>query len=338
MMKKSLFMLFFVLVCCSGCFTTYIGSKDLYSTDPYTVVAEKNDLSDTSERAIAGKPVSNGFEISFYTKFKTEKKYEAEHYYLGREYFYYDRSENDAFAVPDGLFWFPPVIGYFIILCGDAVAALQEGFSDWRLYGDNLPGIGYMIAYTPIINLFVTPFLRAPYVYKKGVQVKTERKELSEKKLVEKKVYYEHVDDYEYDSMYSEITVTCGKVSKDYYLGSRGEFTLNVKDFLSDIDPEGKKLSFSIYHKKWNKKWTLTVSPLFCGEMLRDWNIMVNNGYDYLSRVAAAGRLSQFYGKNRCRNYLKLLLNDQLNKAPVSHSKFMIQEEKAKKAQASWFW
>ena len=318
-----------VLFCCAGCLDTYIGSTDLYETDSFLCV--ENDRSCSSERKIAGKTVVDGFELSFYTQFKSRKKYEAGHYHVGRKYFYYDRKDT---IVSDAWLFFPGV-GYGVIVFGDFLAALGKGFADWQLYGENLPGIGYLIAYTPFINMVCTPFLRAPYVYEKDAVVQDKKEMFPQRKWVGKKVYYEHVDDYEYGTAGSQITVTCGKVSRDYLLDYKGSFSLDVKDFLSDIDPEGKDIAFRIYHNEWKKTWILTASPLCSGKLLRDWNIMVNNRYDYLSRAAAAARLSQYCGAERCRTYLQKLLNDQLRKKAVKRGRFMIREEK--KAQSATF-
>ena len=315
-MNKYILMLMFLGIVLSGC-RAYVGSSDIYKDKSYEMVSEEKQL---KEQGVTVQPYRNGFELSFVKKQEVKKRFEADRYYMGREYYYYE--VNDAVISNKWLYF--PGVGYVVILIGDAVTAFSQGFIDWNLKGDYLPGIGYLIAYTPGINLLLTPVLRAPYVCDGYPSTdSSELKAVGE--LVAKKVHYEYCDDFEYDKD-STVTITHNGISKTYRLDFDGKLTFSIQDFIKNINPEDSAISFTIYHHNWNKKWKLTSSVIVDSEALRDFNIIATDSYDYLSRAAAIARLSPYFGEEKTREYLQKLLDDKLIVKQIPKGYFIIHE------------
>ena len=64
--------------------------------------------------------------------------------------------------------------------------------------------------------------------------------------------------------------------------------------------------------------WAVEAPTALDPEVIRDWNIFVDEQYDYRSRAFALTRLKPFLGETAYMDYLKRLLDGEIDKRALS--------------------
>ena len=279
----------------AGC-RTYVGSTDLCATGPVT-----DDIAHAErERETFGFVwTMRGGTVT--VRFGTE--YDRLHLrtqvvrHIGREYFYLDKTDNvidtgpmltNPLGVPFALIAWPFAV--FVdtadLLCGKS----------WHFHGENRPGAGYLVAYSPPVSWFTAIALRPPYAYKTG-------KLLSEKDFWRDPPEEVHETEvrqtfFEPDASGSEVRIGGGRASIAGKTDASGAFSFTLAE-LQNTTVRGEPLEFRVRHSKSGRTWRVTTSPVIAPEELRDWNILADETLDPRSRACALLRLRSVFGEDR---------------------------------------
>jgi hypothetical protein len=300
----------FPLLFVVGC-RTYVGSDDVYKTDPPEVLKKETGLE--LKRGVILEVKNGRYILTFAEKSVTEQREKTKTYYCGREYYYLHMDGYDPFLDPRCIEspFAKVVISVFVL----PIILVHDGFCswgfDWKLRGKYAPGIGYCIAYLPIVHLFCAPVLRPPYAYKK-TKYDVEFDKKPTKKLTEETTYIRRISNFAFDSSQSEVLITCDGKSIKNNLSPDGKIEFDIADF-PDAAIEDGILEFTILHTGWDQSWRIRTSSLADPEAISCWNILSGAKYDYASRFAALIRLEPVLGEKRCREYMQKLLAGELN-------------------------
>ena len=328
------------LACFALCFAaascrSYLGSDDLYKqeTGEWKVIKTEKGLDQKKGVSLSTRGNTSlrfHFLINSY-----DKKVQEQSIYVstGKRYYYVHN------VTP----WDDPLLVLLstpVFIPLDFLVSLLD--YDYYYRGENRPGLFYQIAYLPVIRYFFQPVLLSPnymlfgkfwqessnnhsipsmftYEYDEYFRAHTSVEEVynSPKRIQirQQEVYSTTVLN---DDSNSTVKITAGDKNISKKVSSEGTMDLD----LSEIGPEAfdrqYTIKFKIHHVKWKMDWSVEVPATLDPEVIRDWNIFVDEQYDYRTRSLALTRLKPALGETSYKGYLSWLLDDRIDKRTLS--------------------
>ena len=316
-MKRFIFAL--PLILAAGC-RTYVGSDDVFETTPPKTI--KSEAGVGLRRGVVLE-VKNGKYILTFAERSDLLSYEkTEKYYCGRKYYYLDRSNGNLYLDTYDL-------NIVLAVIISPISTLAQWYydgeraweDDWKRRGEYAPGIGYCIAYLPVIHCLFTPFLRPPYAY--SVPRYLVDYDTQSTKLVMETTFRRFTPVFAPDSTCGEVKISLGGRTISRRLSTSGMLTFDIKDF-TDASFNGKPVDFTVVHGNWGQRWYVRSTPFAKPSTLRDWNIFSDTRYDYPTRLKALIRLEQMLGQKCCCEYMFALLNGKQDFTPVLNAEVRI--------------
>ena len=284
---------------------TYVGSIDLHDERWSSPIIIKRESDFEQKLGLILTCRGNIIELQFAERsleMRTEKVSKEEQ--TGRMYYFYD---------PDII----SRIGYVVLL---PLTGLVELFSwSWESKGTHSPGIFYQIAYLPFIKLLFQPILCSPSsILVRDTECHFETETVWnewETTMIKMQDIYTPV--FETDRSQATVTISSGNTKKEKKLSFDGKVSFSVSDFYPGrLDPD-RRGSFQVYHPKWKMTWIVETPATLDPEVIRDWNIFVDEQYDYRNRVLALSRLKPVLGETACRDYFNRLLDGKVDKTTL---------------------
>lgn len=331
------------LVCFALCFATvscrtYLGSDDIYKEERGEWKVIKTEQGSDQMKGVSLSTRGNTslrFEFlikSYDRKVQEQSIYES----TGKRYSYVDPNEILS-QDPVEIIIMPLLI--VVSMPFDFLYSLLN--YDYHYRGTNRPGLCYQIAYLPFIRYFCQPFIFAPNsLYLQTLMGRyREHHSSSSERMTDKQIFESFVRTEEVyksptrtqirqqevyspavlnDTSNSAVIITAGDKSISKKVSSDGTMYLD----LSEIGPVAfnrqNTIQFKIHHEKWKMDWSVEVPATLDPEVIRDWNIFVDEQYDYRSRALALTRLKSVLGETSYKDYLSWLWDDRIDKSTLS--------------------
>ena len=323
------FALCFATVSCR----TYLGSDNIYKEERGEWKVIKTEQGSDQKKGVSlstrGK-TSLRFQFlihSYDMKVQEQSIYES----TGKRHYYVNNITpwDEPFTV---LILTPLVIPF------DLIVSLLD--YDYHYRGYNRPGLFYQIAYLPVIRYFFQPVLLSPNglllrtfwkdppgndkisnmsssdydaFFKSHIGIEDVYNSPTRTQIRQQKVYSTAVLN---DDSNSTVKITAGDKNISKKVSSDGTMDL---DF-SEIGPVAfdRQNTIKIHHVKWKMDWSVEVPATLDPEVIRDWNIFVDEQYDYRTRSLALTRLKPALGETSYKDYLSWLLDDRIDKRALS--------------------
>lgn len=328
------------LACLALCFAatscrSYLGSDNLYKQESsqWKVTKTESGL-DQKKGVILSARGKTSLQFQFLIQSYDLKVQEQSLYeYTGKKYYF-------IYNVTPWYNPFDVLILPLLVVPFDCLVSLLD--YDYHYRGDNRPGLFYQIAYLPVIRHFFQPVLLSPnsLLFKTFWEETSNNRKLSDmsrgeydaffkshtsveevynspKRLLirKQKVYSAAVSN---DDSKSTVKITAGDKSISKKISSDGTLYLDLPEIAPAAFDRQSTVKFKIHHEKWNMDWTVEAPATLDPEVIRDWNIFVDGQYDYRSRSFALIRLKPVLGETAYRDYLKRLLDGEIDKRALT--------------------
>ena len=328
-----------LMICLAGSSCrTYLGSDDLSKQEygEWMVIKRKSDcdLEKGVTLAVRGN-TSLGFQFRIHSYDMREQE-QSVYEYTGKRYYYVNTS-NFIIQEPLDII----VLPIWITLCLPLDALYSLFNYDYHYRGENSPGLFYQIAYLPGIRYFFQPFFLAPNSLFLIIRMKDYReknnsdpehmtnKEIFESFVRSEEVYnsrtriqIRHQDVYfpviKTDDSNSTVKITAGDKTITKKVSSDGTLELDFSDIGPVAFDRQSSIKFNIHHGKWDMDWEVEAPATLDPVVIRDWNIFVDEQYDYRSRSFALTRLKPVLGETAYMDYLERLLDGKISKRTMS--------------------
>ena len=328
------------LACFALCFAaascrSYLGSDDLYKQESgqWKVIERESGLDQKKGvilQARGNTSLRFEFLIHSYDKRVQEQSiYES----TGKRYYYiYNVTPwDEPFVV---LILTPLVIPFDLI-----VSLLNY---DYHYRGSNRPGLFYQIAYLPVIRYFFQPVLLSPnsLLFRSLWRESSDNSNIPSTSSKEYDDYFRsHTSVEEVYNSPKRIQIRQQEVYSTAVLNDNSNSTVKItagdKNISKKVSPDGimeldlseigpvafdrqNTIKFKIHHVKWKMDWSVEVPATLDPEVIRDWNIFVDEQYDYRTRSLALTRLKPALGETSYKDYLSWLLDDRIDKRALS--------------------
>ena len=326
-----LFLAGFALCFLAASCRSYLGSDNLYKkeTGEWKVIKKESGLDQKKGVILSARGnTSLRFQFlihSYNMKVQEQSIYES----TGKRHYYVNNITpwDEPFTV---LILTPLVIPF------DLIVSLLD--YDYHYRGYNRPGLFYQIAYLPVIRYFFQPVLLSP----NGLLLRTFWKDPPENDKIsnmsssdsdaffkshigiedvfnsptriEKRQQEVYSTAVSIDNSNSTVKITASDKSISKKVSPDGIMELDLSEIGPMAFDRQNTIKFKIHHEKWNMDWAVEAPATLDPEVIRDWNIFVDEQYDYGSRSFALTRLKPVLGEPAYRNYLKRLLDGEIDK------------------------
>lgn len=316
-MPKFFYLLVLSLLFLTGC-RTYVGSETHIRRDTPRYVFD--DAERTDEKY--------GVNCNWHWKHTVLTFGTACNYNYRREVFewetgrteYYLKPEKDEFT-EDGR-GFNPIAWPFYIL-GDTVCLI---FHDWHLKGEG-PVFWYTAAYLPPLSWLNAPFMRPPYSYREKIEYTTEEVKYPTPKLKVRRITPIIEERFDPDTSRSEIDISCEGKTISRQLNEHGKISFHFSDLgINGIFPP-RVLKFEICHRNREQIWNAEIFSLCTPDLLRDWNLVANEQFDFYARIHALYRLKPAIGVEAYNTLIKKLYAEEpLDLKPIAEAESKLNE------------
>ena len=301
-----LFLLSCILV--TGC-RSYLGSDNLtkYEWGEEKITDQEENLKATKGVVVSVKEKDElllHFAIRSYSKYTIQQdlfKHEGKKYYYNVPYI--GNAMVYGVFLPFSIIW-------------DLVTTVGDYSPSQRYKGQNPPSLFYRTAYLPIVRLFFQPFLFSPYGYT-GSQCLSFHTETEESYDSRSKAKIRCQDIYtpafKSDNSQGNVTITGGGKVLKKKMDANGLVTIKIEDLFPSVDPL-QTITLKVHHDQWNMDWIIEAPFPMDYDAIRNWNIFVNERYDYLTRMQALMYLKAFMNDSAYRKYCQLLLDGKVNR------------------------
>ena len=120
------------------------------------------------------------------------------------------------------------------------------------------------------------------------------------------------------DDSNATVKITAGDKKLSRKVSSNGTLDLDLPDIGSAAFGRQGSVKFMVRHEKWKMDWEIEMPATLDPEVICDWNIFVDEQYDYRNRVLALSRLKPVLGETACRDYFNMLLDGKADKMTLS--------------------
>lgn len=331
------------LVCFALCFATvscrtYLGSDDLYKQKSGEWKVIKTEQGSDQKKGVSLSTRGNtSLRFEFLIKSYDRKVQEQSIYESTRKRYYFVNPNDFLIQDPSEIIILP--LWITICLPVDALYSLLN--YDYHYRGKNRPGLFYQIAYLPFIRYFFQAFLFAPnsLYLKSSMGSYREKKSNNSERMTDKQIFESFVRTEEVYNSPKRIQIRQQEVYSTAVLNDNSNSTVKItagdKNISKKVSPDGimeldlseigpvafdrqNTIKFKIHHVKWKMDWSVEVPATLDPEVIRDWNIFVDEQYDYRTRSLALTRLKTVLGETSYKDYLSWLLDDRIDKRALS--------------------
>lgn len=175
-------------------------------------------------------------------------------------------------------------------------------------------------AYLPPFSWFAAPLLRPPYAscFQKDPILEKEEVQYASPRLTTIRITPIQEESFLPDKSQSIIELRYRKKTIRKTLDTRGRFLFSLRE----LEPDGlfppRRIEFQLHHRQRGMGWRIELFSLCTPELLRDWNLAVDDRYDFLARFYALFRLRSAIGASAYRTLAGQLIQGK----PLSLSRF----------------